>query len=153
MSENKEIRVELTKRVPVKNLCNWGIGIGENGFDIYIKANQVYQMSGEQIQTLIYNNNVFFMGTGNGDHAKLFIIDEDFRKYFDLENQLILDEEKIKYICDLKTDSSFEANLVKYVVLNHEKDKFYNYVVKNGSGDWSAKRLKTVEKHLDRRFD
>lgn len=148
-----EVKVELTKRVPVKNLCTWGIGIGENGFDIHIPAEKIIQMTGEQIQTLVYNNNVFFMGTGNGDHAKLFIMNDDFRKFFEVDNQLILDDDKLKYIYDLKTDSSFESNLEKYVVLNHEKDKFYNYVVRKGYGDWSAKRLKFTEKHLDRKFD
>lgn len=153
MSENNVNNIELQKRVPVKNLCPWNIGIGKNGFDINIEADGVISLTGEQIETLLLNRNIFFMGTGNGDHAKLLILDDNLRKYFELDNQLILDEEKMKYIYELKTDSSFESNLQKYVVLNHEKDKFRDYVVKRGYGDWSAKRFKFTERHLDRKLD
>lgn len=153
MNEQEKVKVELTRRFMVKNLCDWDLGIGENGFNLHFKSNKVEQMSGEQIEALIMNQNSFFNGTGNGDHAKLYIVDENLRKYFGFENQLILDNDRIKHICELKTDSSFETNIEKYVVLNHEKDKFFNYVSKKGYGDWSAKRLKFAEKHLDRKFE
>jgi len=154
MESNTGRVIELQKRYKVKNICDWDLGIGAFGFDILIKANSVMPMKGEDIDLLISNNNVFFWGTGNGDHAKIIILDEELKKFLELDKQKILNKEKIEQIIALKTDGAFEKNVEDNVVETHEKEVFYNFINKKDDfAGLSAKKLKFVEAHLGRVFE
>ena len=60
------------------------------------------------------NQNVMFVGTGNGNHARIYIENPELRKYvgFDSEDgkqqQFILTEEECQKIFDYKTLPTFQ---------------------------------------------
>lgn len=118
--------------ITVKNLCNWDVHfkLHNTPGDAVILANGTKEMFVSEISSQINNGNAFFIGTdGKGSHAKVYILDEEFRKEvgFDSpdgkEKQVILDDEKCQHILDYKQKAAFEKNVKEHVILNHEKEK------------------------------
>jgi hypothetical protein len=146
--------INLQKRYKVKNLCPWDLGIGQMGLDLNLPANGIVQLTGEILDLLVSNDNIFLCGTGGGDHAKIAILDEDLKKYFEFDKQVILDEEKIAKIMEYKTDSTFESKVKSEVVMSHEKEILYNYILKNQETlSLTIKRMNFLKQHIGREFD
>lgn len=150
MAEVKEIN--FNRMYKVKNLCPWDLGIGENGMSLHFPVNVISTVSGQNIDILIANGNKFLCGTGEGNHAKLEIMDDDVKKYYGFEKQKILTKDAIKKIFEYATDSTFEKHIEEDVIASHEKEALYDYIVETNFEGLSAKRLKFIEKYLGREF-
>ena len=79
--------MELTDKVAINNLCSWALYFKrENGVgDIRIPANakNFSQLDVAEVQMQIQRGNPLFVGDGRsnqGDHARLFIVDDQQRK-------------------------------------------------------------------------
>jgi len=132
--------MDLSKKIQVKNLCNWSLsfrridGIG----DISIPANAVMNLTAGEVFAQVQSGNVIFAGTdGKGSHARIYIMDKDTRKELDFErdekdSQNVISDERIKEIFALKTLSAFEKAVKNTFVTYAEKSVLAESVRKFG---------------------
>jgi LEA14-like dessication related protein len=146
----------IDSKVWVTNLCNWNLyfkraeGIG----DIKIQSKGKLRLPIAEIQSQVYSNNIMFVGTdGKGSNARIYIEDKDTRILVGFESedsteiQVILNEEKIKDIIEIKAKKSFEDNVKKYVKTDAEKKTFVESVIKLGLNDFD--KIKFIESYTD----
>jgi hypothetical protein len=97
-----------------------------------------------------------FVGTGNGNHARIYIENPELRKYvgFDSEDdkqkQFILTDEECKRILEYKTFIAFEKHLKEDVVSKHEMAIIMNYARKIKLNDY--KQVVALENHCGMKF-
>ncbi len=136
--------INLNDKSKVRNLCPWAISWGRQNTDgdEFIKANQVVYIVNSEIETQVQNGNTFFIGTGNGDHARAYIENPEMREYLGFDNpsekciQLILNDEKCKQIFEYKTFTTFKKHIEEEVVTNQEKAMIVNYAKKMKINDY-----------------
>ena len=93
--------IDMNSRSKVKNLCDWNISWERYSMDgdEFIKANQTVYIPNMEIETQVQNNNLFFIGTGDGSHARCYIENPEMREHLGFDNkeekrtQLILSNE------------------------------------------------------------
>lgn len=150
--------INLNDKSKVKNLCPWNISWERQTSegDEFLKANQVAYIVNSEIETQVQNGNSFFIGTGNGEHARVFIENSEMREYLGFDNksegfkQLILDDDKCKQILEYKTFSTFKKHVEEEVVTNQEKAKIVNYAKKSKMNDYD--KVKFLENHCGLKF-
>ncbi len=130
--------IDMNSRSKVKNLCDWNISWERYSMegDEFIKSGQTVYIPNMEIETQVQNNNLFFVGTGNGDHARVYIENVEMREHLGFDNkeekrtQLILNDEKCKEFFEYKTISTFKKHITENVITNQEKSKIVNYAKK-----------------------
>ena len=136
--------MDLDKRSTIKNLCAWAVSFklpNSNG-EVFLDGDKKITINNGELVTLIDNGNVFFCGTGDGNHAKIYIENADVRKHVGFESedgktkQFVLDDEECQKIFDLKTLSTFKKHVEEKVLLNHEKRKIMDYARKIKLNDY-----------------
>ncbi len=159
IKEEKETKIEavrtidLDKRSMIKNLCPWPVSFTLQNINttIFLKANQKQSLNNAEIVALIENANVMFAGTGNGNHARIYVENPDLRIYvgYDSEDgkvkQFVLTDEECERILSYKTFSTFKKHLEECVVANHEKFKIMEYARKNKLNDFD--KIDALESH------
>lgn len=136
--------VDKDKRSSVKNLCPWPIGFALpiSKADVIIGGDKKTSVNNEELIALIENSNVMFIGTGNGNHARAYVENDDLRKYvgFDSEDgktkQFVLTDEECQRILDYKTFSVFKKHVEDEIVANHEKARIIEYARKIKLNDY-----------------
>lgn len=154
----EEIKLDKSHRSSVCNLCPWPVSftLPISGANVFIEGNKKTSINNEELIVLIENSNVMFAGTGNGNHAKVYVENEELRKYvgYDSEDgktkQFILSDEECQRILDYKTLSTFEKHLKNSVIFNHEKDKMVKYARKIKLNDYD--KVAVIEKHCGLKF-
>jgi hypothetical protein len=143
----------MNDKSKVRNLCDWQISWErqtQTG-DEFIKANQVVYITNSEIETQVQNGNSFFVGTGDGSHARVYIENPEIREYLGFDNkegnreQLILNDEKCKQILEYKTFSTFKKHVEEEVITNQEKSKIVNYAKKIKLNDYD--KIKFLEQY------
>jgi len=150
--------LDMDKRSKVINLCNWSVSfkLPNSHAEVILGAKKSTTINNAELVTLADNQDIMFCGTDRGDHARVYVDSEEFRKYVgfdDTENkhtQFVLTDEECKKIFDLKTESTFKKHLEEKVVMNHEKDIIMNYARKNKCNDYN--RIKLLEEHTGFKF-
>lgn len=140
------------------NLCNWSLYFTVPGTSAekMIKANGSIDLLNREIKLLSDNNDIFFVGTGNGNHARVYIEDDNMRIYcgFDSEDgkrkQNILNDEKCQKLFDYKTQSTFEKNIQEEVITEAEKDYIMSYARKNKINDFE--KINYLESYTHRKY-
>lgn len=151
--------VNMNDKSKVKNLCPFPISwvrITTIG-DEYIKPSSSVYILNSEIDAQISNRNTMLSGTdGLGSHAMAYIENDEFREElkFDCKSesrkQTILDDEKCKYILELKTPSSFEKNVEYNIVTIHEKMKIMEYARKIKLNDYN--KINFLEGYCETKF-
>jgi hypothetical protein len=151
--------VNMNDKSKVINLCSYPVSwkrITLAG-DEYLKAGATAYIVNSEIETQKDSGNAFIAGTdGLGSHAEIYIENPELREQFMFDNkeekrtQLIVDEEKCKYILELKTPSSFKKNLKEAIVTNHEKMKIMEYARKVKLNDYD--KIKELEEYCGIKF-
>lgn len=153
------MNINMNDKSKVKNLCDWAVSWERTNTtgDEYLKANAIIYINNAEIESQVQNGNKFFIGLGNGDHARVFIENPEFREYLGFDNksenktQFILDEEKCKQILEYKTFSTFKKHLEEDIVTNQEKSKIINYARKAKLNDYE--KIQELEKHTGIKFN
>ncbi|MET3505605.1 hypothetical protein [Halalkalibacter oceani] len=152
--------LNMNDKVYVKNLCAWDIYFRriERAGDIKIPSKGRIPIERSEIQSQIYDGNVFFVGVdGQGSKAKVYIEDKDTRVLvgFEEENstkkQEVLDEKEMSRILELKTDKSFKDNLNKHVTLQNEKFAIMEHARKSKFKDYE--KIRILEEHTGYKFE
>jgi len=150
--------VNMNDKSKVKNLASWNVSwerINSPG-DELIKANGTIYISNSEIETQIQNGNRYFIGTGNGNHARVYIENPEFREYLGFDNkeekitQFILDEERCKQIFDYKTLVTFKKHLEDDIITNQEKSTIINYARKIKLNDYE--KIQALQDHCEITF-
>lgn len=137
--------LDLDKRSKVTNLCPWAVTfiLPNSGGEVRIEGNKSTTINNGELVTMKDNNSVMLCGTGDGNHARLYVDNPEFREYVGFDNQeeklkqFILIPEECEKICALKTDSSFKKRVEEKVVSEHEKAIFMNYCKKTKFNDYN----------------
>lgn len=144
--------LNMNDKSKVVNLCEYPVSwerITQSG-DEYIKSNGSVYITNSEIETQKENGNKFLAGTdGIGSHALVYIENPELREHLSFDNkeekrvQLIIDDEKCKYILDLKTFSSFKKNVESNIKEVHEKKKIIEVAKKLKINDYD--KIKFLE--------
>lgn len=137
MQENNK-KLDLDKRSSVKNLCPWTISftLPISNANILMGADKKTSINNNELVVLAENSNVMFAGTGNGNHARIYIENEQLRQYVGYDDsdgkfkQFVLNDEECQKIIDYKNLATFKKNVEEKVIANHEKAKIIDYARK-----------------------
>jgi len=148
----------MNDKSKVKNLCPWNISWERQTTDgdEFIKANQIVYIINSEIETQVQNGNIFFIGTGNGEHARVYINNPEMREYLGFDNkeekrtQFILDDDKCKQILEYKTFSIFKKHVEEEIITNQEKATIVNYAKKIKMNDYD--KIKFLESYTNLTF-
>ena len=152
----KEFNLDM--RVNVKNLAGWTVGFGLlhdiAGGAISFMKDSSQRMTRNEILAQVNNNNTMFTGTdGNGNHAMLYIDDDETREYigYDKEEgkQLVFTDEIVKKLFSMPQDE-FENKIKYYIVTRAEKYSLMEAIKRLGLNDYS--KIMFAERYTGFRF-
>jgi len=150
--------LDMDKRSKVINLCPWTISftLPNSGGEILLEGNKSTTINNSELVTLADNQNVMFCGTGNGNHARVYVDNAEYRKHVGFDDtetkttQFVLTPNECAKILELKTDSVFQKNIMDKILLQHEKEIFINYCRKNKLNDYN--RILFLEEYTGIKF-
>jgi hypothetical protein len=150
--------LDMDKRSKVINLCPWAVSftLPNSGAEILIESNKTTTINNGELVALADNQNVMFWGTNYGDHARIFVENEEYRKHVgfdDEENkkvQLVLTKDVCDKLVELKTDSAFKKNVEEKVSMPHEKAIFMEYCRKYKFNDHN--KITFLEEYTGEKF-
>lgn len=150
--------LDMDKRSKIINLCSWTVSftLPNSKAEILLESGKSTTINNAELVTLADNQDIMFYGTDNGNHARIYVDNKDFREYVGFDNieekrtQFILNDDEFQKIFDLKTDSAFEKNIKEKVVMNHEKHNIIEYAKKNKINDYN--RIKFLEEYTGIKF-
>lgn len=150
--------LDMDKRSSIRNLCPWTISftLPISNASVVLGANKKTSINNQELVSLIENANVMFAGTGEGNHARIYVENEDLRVYVGYDNpdnktkQFILSDEECQRILDYKTLGTFKKHLEECVVAKHEKAKIIEYARKIKLNDFE--KITELEKYTNIKF-
>jgi len=150
--------IDKNARSMIVNICPWKVSfhLPISNADVMLGVNKKTSVNNEELIVLCENSNVMFAGTGDGNHARIYIENDELRKFvgYDSEDgkikQFILTDEECQKILDYKTIVTFRKHLEQNVVGIHEKSKIMGYAkaIKLNELD----KIKVLEQHCDMKF-
>lgn len=152
--------LNMDEKIPVKNLCNWQLGFKriESIGDVLIPAKVTIRLPRGEVISQCQAGNRLFVGTDTfGSHARVFIDDLDtrvevgFEKPENKKGQMVLTEDKIQSLYELKTLSTFKKNVEECVKTQAEKSLFAEYAKKLKVNDYD--KIRFVEEHTGFKID
>jgi len=126
------------------------------GGDILLKANATRDLLNRDIVSLCNNSNVFFVGTGNGANARIYIQNPELRVYVGFDSldgktkQQVLTDTICQEIFDIKTQKQFEKEVNDKIISYHEKVHIMNYAKKNKLDSFD--RISFLEEYTGKKF-
>lgn len=158
---DETVKLNLDEKVTVRNIAGWNVGfarLADMKGDVVVPAEGTVRLTRNEIIMQTQNGNRLFNGIDTiGSHATLFIEDKDTRVEVEFESedgkrkQDVLNEDKIKYMFNLKTDKSFAENLEKNIVTRAEKYALVKMIKRMKLNDFS--KMKMVENYTGYKFD
>lgn len=150
--------LDMDKRSKIINLCPWAVSftLPNSKAEVMLDAGKSTTVNNEELVTLAENQDVMFYGIGNGDHARIYVDNKEFREYVGFDNaeskknQYILNDEEFQKLFDLKQEAAFERNVKEKVVLNHEKHNIIEYARKTKVNDFS--KIRFLEEYTGVKF-
>lgn len=158
---DETVKLNLDEKVTVRNIAGWNVGfarLADMKGDVVVPAEGTVRLTRNEIIMQTQNGNRLFNGIDTiGSHATLFIEDKDTRVEVEFESedgkrkQDVLNEDKVKYMFNLKTDKSFAENLEKNIVTRAEKYALVKMIKRMKLNDFS--KMKMVENYTGYKFD
>ena len=153
--KNKEINMNDSSYV--KNICTWTvsysreISVGDENF----KELQTKLIPNREIESQFMNNNVFYVGTGNGNHARFVIKDELLKEHLIKAGLLdkdafILTEDICRDIINSKTMNEFKRKLDEFIIEKFEGRMFVDVARKLKLNEYD--KIKEIEKRFNVKF-
>ena len=150
--------LDMDKRSKVINLCPWAISftLPNSKAEVMLDAHKSTTINNGELVTLADNQDVMFYGTENGDHARVYVDNKEFREYVGFDNletkktQYILNDDEFHKLFDLKQEAAFERNVKDKVIMNHEKHNIVEYAKKTKVNDFT--RIKFLEEYTGLKF-
>lgn len=148
MAEKKvtEEPLNLEQKVTVRSIAGWSVGFSRiDGIgDIAIPPEGRIKLTRSEIIAQTQTDNKLFAGIdGMGSHATLYIDDAATRKELEFESddgkrkQVVLTEDVMKNLFNIKNQSSFETQFAETVQTRAEKYAAMQMIKKLGLNDYS----------------
>lgn len=148
MAEKKvtEEPLNLEQKVTVRSIAGWSVGFSRiDGIgDIAIPPEGRIKLTRSEIIAQTQTDNKLFAGIdGMGSHATLYIDDVATRKELEFESddgkrkQVVLTEDVMKNLFNIKNQSSFETQFAETVQTRAEKYAAMQIIKKLGLNDYS----------------
>ena len=149
--------MELTDKVYINNLCAWPLyfrrsnGMGD--IKIPAKANGFAALDVAEVQAQIQLGNNLFTGnseTNNGDHARLYIVDEGQRKAllgYEADGEAdatVLTVDSVKKLLNIRSKEGFTEALEKLVKTPAEKRMVAQLAKDAGGDDVAAWKMEAI---------
>ena len=139
--------INFEQKITIRNLADWNVGfvkIDTTG-DVVIAPHGTTRISRAEVISQIENSNKLFIGTGEGNHATIYIDDEATRKYVEFDNQQILTLDTVRKLFKIVSLSKFKSELKNLVVTRAEKFALIKFI-KDLKID-SHSQIKACEEH------
>lgn len=152
--------MEMTDKVAINNLCAWPVyfkranGVG----DIRVPANakNFMLLDAAEVQTQIQLGNPLFVGIGGnqGDHARLYIVDDEQRKTLlgidgDNNVEVVLNLDTVKELLSIRRKDDFKARLEALVTTPAEKRMIVQLAKEAGGDDVAAWKMDAINAIAD----
>ena len=152
------MNIDKNARSFIKNTCPWVVSftLPISNASVLIGANKKTSVNNEELVALCENSNTMFVGTGNGNHARISVENEELLQYLGWISEdgkirpFILTDEECQKILDYKTIVTFKKHLEEDIVANHEKAKIIEYARKAKLNDYE--KIVEIEKHCGIKF-
>ena len=148
--------MDLSTKVLIDNLCSWPLYFRRsNGFgDVRVPANakNFAALDLAEVQAQIQLGNTLFVGDGNGDHARLFISDEQQRKaLYGLdsipgEDTTVLTQDAVKELLAIRGRDAFQKKLDTLVKTSAERKMLIQVAKEAGSDEVAAWKMELIRK-------
>lgn len=150
--------LDMDKRSSIKNLCPWTVSftLPISNANILLGANKKTSVNNAELVSLIENGNPMFVGTGEGNHARVYVENAELRQYVGYDDeeskkkQFVLNDEECERILAYKTFSTFKKHIEDDVIANHEKAKIIEYARKIKLNDYE--KIRFLEEHTGINF-
>jgi len=150
--------IDKNARSMIVNICPWKVSfhLPISNADVMLGVNKKTSVNNEELIVLCENSNVMFAGTGDGNHARIYIENDELRKFvgYDSEDgkikQFILTDEECQKILDYKTIVTYRKHLEEDVVCNHEKTRIMEYARRVKLNDYE--KINWLEQHCGMKF-
>lgn len=150
--------LDMDKRSKVINLCNWTVSftLPNSHAEVILGSKKTTTLNNSELVSLCENQDVMFFGTDRGDHARIYIDNDELRQHVGFDDaeskrvQFVLTDDECKKIFEIKTDSVFEKHVAEKVVMYHEKDILMNYARKTKYNNYN--RIRFLEEYTDIKF-
>lgn len=149
--------MELTEKVLINNLCDWALyfrrlnGVGD--IRVPARVTNFALLDAAEVQMQIQSGNKLFIGNDEahpGDHARLFIVDENQRKVllgYDVEtgeDALVLNAESVTNLLAIKKKEEFQRQLTELVKTDAEKKMVVQLAKESGGDDVAAWKMEAI---------
>jgi hypothetical protein len=156
--EGIKMSLDMDKRSKIINLCSWAVSftLPNSKSEIILDGGKSTTINNAELVTLADNQDIMFYGTGNGDHARIYVDNKDFREYVGFDDidskrtQFVLTNEECQKIFELKQEAAFERNIKEKVIMNHEKHNIIDYARKIKYNDHT--RINFLEEYTGVKF-
>ena len=150
--------MQLTDKVLIDNLCSWNIyfkrlnGVGDICIPGGVKNFSMLDVAEVQLQ--IQMNNIMFVGDSsnpNGDHARLYIVDDEQRKALlgldsdEGHDVIVLNEKTVSALLAIKSKEKFKEQLQALVKTDAEKRMVVDIANKVGGDEVANWKMKAIE--------
>ena len=141
--------LDQDKRSKIINLCPWTVSftLPNSMAEVLLEGGKSTTVNNSELVTLADNKDVMFYGTGDGDHARIYVDNKDFREYVGFDNlenkktQYIVTDDECQKLFELKQQAAFERNVKEKIIMNHEKHNIMEYARKTKINDLSKVRF------------
>lgn len=152
--------MEMTDKVAINNLCAWPLyfkranGVG----DIRVPANakNFMLLDVAEVQTQIQLGNPLFVGVGGnqGDHARLYIVNDEQRKALlgiedDNTEEVVLNLDTVKELLSIRRKDDFQKRLEALVTTPAEKRMIVQIAKEAGGDDVAAWKMDAINAIAD----
>lgn len=83
--------LDMDKRSRVINLCSWAVSftLPNSKAEILLDGGKSTIINNSELVTLADNQDIMFYGTKDGNHARIYVDNKDFREYvgFDMQKK------------------------------------------------------------------
>lgn len=148
--------MNVTDRVMLDNLCAWPLYFrrSDDLADIRIPggAKGFNRLTYEEVRNQVQMGNPLFVGQGNGDHANIYIVDDEVRReLFGFAQGVVgdviaLTEEHVSALLAIKNKEKFNTQLHELVKTDAEKKMVIDVAKKAGADEMPAWKLAAIEK-------
>jgi hypothetical protein len=148
MTETMDVsNINFEKKITIRNLADWNVGFVKNDTtgDITIAPHGTTRISRAEVISQVENSNKLFIGTGDGNHATIYIDDEVTRKYVEFDNQQILTKECVSKLFKITSLAKFKSELKNVVVTRAEKFALMKFIKDLRLNDYD--KIKACEEH------
>ena len=149
--------MELTDKVLLNNLCAWPLyfrranGIGDSRVPANAKNFSMVDVA--EVQMQIQLNNPLFVGNGDGkqgDHARLYIVNDEQRKALlggddeAVDDPTVLIAKNVKELLAINNKNKFQARLEELVKTDAEKKMVLAVAKESGGDDVAAWKMAAI---------